>query len=322
MADVDAHRPLNILVPDLGPTIGSRQHQVDSFRAVALTQRRRHPTGVANRGQLLVGNQNDLGRHLERIERRGVGARHVEHRDPSRVAGKVQQGADARGIEDTCHRLAGRTEQLEPRLGLDDQAAEERLVETLHVLERVHHRKARLFAKKHRRVAKRNVQVDEQRGIGGGFANSRCDVDRDGGRADATLGADEGVHLAARSRGQRAHQPLDRRRQLGNGDRMRHDFVDASAHRVEHQRRIELRRRRAEAGRRVLALEDGDRGRKLLTGRAGRARAPRAVALQAAQGVPSASRATTTHCIPVSRNCCASCASELTSLRTGDTFTP
>ena len=49
----------------------------------------------------------------------------------------------------------------------------------------------------------------------------------------------------------------------GTGDRMRHDFVDASAHRVEHQRRIQLRHDEQKTGRRVLALEDGHCGRKL-----------------------------------------------------------
>ena len=69
--------------------------------------------------------------------------------------------------------LPGRAEQLEARFGLDDQPAEKRFVETLHVLERVHHREARLLAKKHGRVAKRNVQVDEQRGIRAGVRERR-----------------------------------------------------------------------------------------------------------------------------------------------------
>ena len=104
---------------------------------------------------------------------------------------KVEQRADPRGVEIAGDRPPGRAEQVEPRLGADDEAAEERGVEPLDVFERVHHGKPRLGAKEDRRVAARHVEVDQERrarlGLGqrrrGVHGNSRC--------ADAPLRADD-----------------------------------------------------------------------------------------------------------------------------------
>ena len=60
-----------------------------------------------------------------------------------------------------------------PDLVCDDEAPEERLVEAVGVLQRIDDREARLGAKKHRRVAVGDVQIDEQRLLpGSSFASA------------------------------------------------------------------------------------------------------------------------------------------------------
>ena len=96
---------------------------------------------------------------------------------------------------------------------MNDQAAEERLVETVGVLERVDD--------ENRGSAPRNTAASPLatcRSISSVLPGLQLrqrgrDVDRDRGRADAALRADEGEHLACGDRRRRplCHQPGDRR---------------------------------------------------------------------------------------------------------------
>ena len=86
---------------------------------------------------------------------------------------------------------------------------------------------------------------------GVGFGQRRRDVDRDRRRADAALGADERRRPAAgRRRAACRPDAVDRRLELGWRDRLGDALVDAGAHRLEHQRRIERRATMSDAGRR------------------------------------------------------------------------
>ena len=76
---------------------------------------------------------------------------------------ELQQRSDAANVDRRQHHAVGRGQQVDAALGADDQAAEERLVEPVGVLERIDDREARLGAKEHRRVAVGHVQVDEER---------------------------------------------------------------------------------------------------------------------------------------------------------------
>ena len=60
-------------------------------------------------------------------------------------------------------RASGGAEQIEARFGSHHEAAEERRIETLHVLEGVEHGEPRLGAKEHRRVTAGEIQIDQQR---------------------------------------------------------------------------------------------------------------------------------------------------------------
>ena len=73
-------------------------------------------------------------------------------------------------------------QQVDARGRVNDQAAEERLVEPVGVLERVDDGEPRLGAEEHRRVAVRQVQIDQQRLARSSLRQRGRDVDRDRGR--------------------------------------------------------------------------------------------------------------------------------------------
>ena len=145
----------------------------------------------------------------------------------------------------------------------DDEVPEERFVEAMRVLERVDDRESRLGAKKHGGVAVGDVQIDEKRALRVELRECRRDVDRHRRRADAALGANEGVGLARHRRDRlQGHQAIDRRLEILFCD-VGHDFRDAHAHRFEEQRGIEPLRDDDHAGRRMLALQQRQRRRQV-----------------------------------------------------------
>ena len=100
---------------------------------------------------------------FERVEHRRIRTRDVEHDVAVVALGELQQRADAADVQRRHHHAIRRGQQVDARLRLDDQVAEERLVEPMRVLQRVDDREPRLGAEEHRRVAVGHVQVDQQR---------------------------------------------------------------------------------------------------------------------------------------------------------------
>ena len=97
-------------------------------------------------------------------------------------------------------RAIGRRQQRRARVRGRDQAAEERLVEAVRVLQRIDDREARLRAEQQRRVAVGDVQIREERLRRRHLRQRGRHVHGRRGRADAALGADEREDLPARRR--------------------------------------------------------------------------------------------------------------------------
>jgi hypothetical protein len=134
----------------------------------------------------------------------------------------------------------------------------------MRVLEGVDNRKPWLDAEKHRCVAVRDVEIDEQRTARRELRQSRRDIHGNGCRPHTALGAEERV---GRTRDRRSRtlrgEAGNRRRQVTFGHRRRHELVDARTHCFEQQSGFEAICDDQNAGRRVLPLQDRQRGRQM-----------------------------------------------------------
>ena len=257
-SDARVHGLLNVLGSDLGLAIGAVDQDADPLAAVALPKVGDEAVGVANRWQLVVDDDENGRRRIEGVDERRLGPRHVEHDIPVVAEREVDQRANALQIDRAWGRARprGRCQEVQTRGCANDQTSEKRLVETMRVLQRFEHRESRLDAEERPGVARRQVQVDEQH-LAGRLSKRLRQIDGDRRGADAALGADNREYAPFHRRGL-LQQAADRRFDALLGDRFRHAFVDARAHRLEHQGGIERRTNDRNPHGGVVTLDVGD----------------------------------------------------------------
>ena len=157
-------------------------------------KRRRHASGIADGGELLVGDHHEVRHVIEAVEHGQVRARHVEHRVRVLRRGELQDGAEPPQVH---HSGAGRSADASsstPDVVLTTRLLQKLGVKPMQVLKRVEQRESRIGAEEDGRIPVGKVQVDEQRRALRQLRQHRRDVDRRRGRANATLGADEREH--------------------------------------------------------------------------------------------------------------------------------
>ena len=135
-----------------------------------------------------------------------------------------------------------RRQEGQSATGVTDQPAEERLVQPVHVLERVDHREPRFGSEVDRSVAVGQVQIDQDRRTTRQLRQRGRDVRGHGRRPDTALGTKEGEHLAARGRGGRRADARDGSGEIRCRHRSGQELGDASPHGLEHERGLERRR--------------------------------------------------------------------------------
>ena len=115
----------------------------------------------------------------------------------------------ARTIEEV-----GAGQDLEPGLVLHDELAHELAVEPVEVVQRIDHRVASAYAEEQRDLAEPLLQINDERRSFPEASHVDTEVDRDGGRSSAALGAEEHDRLrllpAGRRRGSARRCPLQR----------------------------------------------------------------------------------------------------------------
>ena len=131
--------------------------------AVPMPQRAAMRPALRTVAQLLVGDKHDLVTRIERIEHGRVGPRHVQHQCSGSARRRTRAACASAPVSTRRARPRRRAEQIAGRHACGRRGFEERLVETMRVLERVRNGEPRFSAEEHGRVAARHVQVDQQR---------------------------------------------------------------------------------------------------------------------------------------------------------------
>ena len=128
------------------------------------------------------------------------------------------------------------------------------------VFNRVADREPRTGAEKHRRVAVDLVQIDEDRTAGRQGGERRRHVDGHRRGPDPALGADKREHGPRGGHRALPQEAVHRGAHLRLRERFGNAFVHTRAHRFEHQRGIHRRRNQDHVDRRMLPLQQRQRG--------------------------------------------------------------
>ncbi len=144
------------------------------------------------------------------------------------------------------------------RADLGNETLEKHHVEAVRILERIEDGKPRFDAQEDCGIAASLVQVHQQRPVGsGGRPDNGCGIDRNRRRPNPSLGADDREHPSGAPRSL-SNDSMYGFFEVGLGDRLADQLVDARSHGFEQQRRLERRRHDDNPGFGVVPSQRGE----------------------------------------------------------------